>query len=148
MGMGMEATVYTKTSAVRTSSLLLALLFGVTVVGLPVAVWLVAVARGSVSLDADGIRVTPGRGSMPWAAVRRFGIGRKSGALDPDSASPMRFTTVHLLLQDETGRTLAVHLHNYRRAPELFERIQDQVARPPEPLLVSFLLQRLSFRER
>ena len=139
-------TIYTKASMVRISTFLLAVLVGFTVVGLPVAAWLVLVARGRVELDADGIRLRPG-GAMRWADVARFGIGFRSGALSSDSASAQRVTTIHLLLRDNSGRRLAVHINNYAQSLALLDEIKRHMGRAPERLHTSFPFQRLSFRE-
>jgi hypothetical protein len=141
-----DTTVYAKASAVRISAILMAILVGFTVVGLPVSVWLVIVALGRVELNADAIRLKPG-GTMRWAEVARFGIGFKSSQPEGGSGPSQRTTTVHLLLQDVSGRRLAVHTTNYVRSRALLEEIKQRVGRAPERLRVSFPFQRLSFPE-
>ena len=145
--MSQEPCSYRKAPAVRLAALLLALLMGITVVGIPISLWLVAVALRRVELDAEGIRVQPGR-AMKWAEVARFGIGFKSGELDPGSSSPLRTTTAHLILQDQSGRRLAVHITNYEQSRVLMEEIKQRVGHTPERLKTSFLFQRLSFPDR
>lgn len=137
-----EATVFVKTFAVRISTVLFAIFMGLTVVGLPVSIWLVTVALRRVELDAVGLRIKPG-GEMRWAEVARFGIGFKTGQLEDSS---QRITTVHLMLQDINGRCMTVHINNYERSGVLLEEIKRRSACVPEPLKVSFFFQRLSFQ--
>lgn len=140
-------TVYPKTSSVRVSTVLLALVVGITVVGLPVSVWLLLVALGTATLDDTAIRVSPLGGTMRWSDVARFGVGFKTGQLDRGQGTPLRTRSVHLLLQDASGRQVTVHTTNYARSRALLDDIKRRVGRAPERLEVSFLLQRLSFAE-
>ena len=73
-----EATVFVKTFAVRISTVLFAIFMGLTVVGLPVSIWLVTVALRRVELDAVGLRIKPG-GGMRWAGRGRGIQGDRGG---------------------------------------------------------------------
>ena len=139
--------VFPRARAVRVSSTLLAGLFAVTLVGLVPALFLLAWAWGRVELDAQGLRHRPFGGGMDWAAVKRLGVGVKTGTIDRSQPHELTFSTVHVLLRDETGRTVAVHCANHEDGAGLLAAVKAAAGVPPEPLEVSFLLNRLSFRD-
>lgn len=137
---------FERARSVRVSSSLLALIFAVTVVGLPPAVLLLVWAWGRVELDDVGLRYRPFGGTMAWADVRRLGIGVKTGTVDRDDPMEITFSTVHALLRDGRGRTLAVHCAGFADGPGLLQELKRRSGVSPEPLEVSFPFNRLSFR--
>jgi hypothetical protein len=136
---------FRRSGAVRYSSTLLALMLAVTLVGLIPAVWILLWAWGRVEIDDAGIRYRPVGGTMDWAEVDRFGMGCKTGRIDPDD--PLGLTTYHLLLRSTAGRTLAVNPLSFAESTALLTEVKRRVGRKPEELKVSFLFQRLSFRD-
>lgn len=128
------------------STTLLALIFAVTIVGLIPAIFMLAWAWGRVELDDDGLRYRPFGGQMAWADVRRLGVGVKTGTLDRSDPTEISFSTVHVLLRDAPGRTLAVHCANFAEDRALLAEIKRRAGIVAEPLDVSFPFNRLSFR--
>ena len=137
---------FPRAGSVRVSTTLLAMIFAVTVVGLIPAALMIAWAWGRVELDDAGIRYRPFGGAMAWSDVQRLGVGIKTGTLDRNDPMEITFSTVHVLLRDAGGRTLAVHCANFEAGSELLNEIKRRAGVTPEPLDVSFPFNRLSFR--
>ncbi len=140
-----SSTTYAKATMVQVSTVLLALFCAVTVIGLPIAAWLVLIALRRVVVDDQGIAVVPMGPTMRWADVHRLGIGFKEGALNRGDPMPLRTQTVHVLLADGTGKTMAVHPANLKNGRQLINDIKARAGCNVEPVRVSFPLNRLSF---
>lgn len=140
------ARSYPRAGGVRVSTTLLALIFALTGIGLIPAVFMLAWAWGRVDLDEDGLRHRPFGGAMRWADVQRLGVGVKTGTWDRNQPTAVTFSTVHVLLRDGAGRTVAVHCGNHADANALLDDIKRRAGVAPEPLDVSFPFNRLSFR--
>ncbi len=139
--------VFSRSSSVRISGTLLALLLALTVVGLIPAVFILVWAWGRLELNDEGMRYWPFGGGMAWSDVRRLGVGIKTGTVDRSGPTPLKVSTVHVLLRDAGGRILAVHCANFKDDRELLTALKRRAGVPVEPLKVSFFLSRLSFSD-
>lgn len=137
---------FPRSVSVRVSTTLLALIFAATGVGLIPAAAMLAWAWGRVEVDETGIRHRPFGGSMAWSDVHRLGVGIKTGTIDRNDPMEITFSTVHVLMRDAGGATLSVHCANFADDRDLLMEIKRRTGLTPEPLDVSFLFNRLSFR--
>ena len=77
-----EVVVFHLTGGVKASRMILGLLVCLTVVGLPLGLWLLAWSRARVELGPDGVRCRPG-GFVRYVQVQSFGKGEREAALAP-----------------------------------------------------------------
>lgn len=83
---------------------------------------------------------------MAWSDVQRLGVGIKTGTIDGNDPMEITSSTVHVLMRDAGGATLAVHCANFADDRDLLVEIKRRTGLTPEPRDVSFLFNRLSFR--
>ena len=138
--------VYCKQRSVRIATWMFAVMVAVTVLGLPIAVWLMVVAQRRVEVDEHSIAIVPFGRRMHWKDVRRFGIGWKTGKFD--RTDTLTITTMHIILKNTQGQSMVIHASNLIEGRALLNETKLRSPVPPETLKTSFFLQRLSFTQQ
>lgn len=130
--------VYPLDRMTQVARILLALILCLTVVGIPVGLWVMLTALTRIELTEDTLRKGPVGRPLPLDRVARFGIGTKEGRIYPDPNNTLfsaQLSTSHLLLESEDGQRITLHLAQTRNADDLYRRLADRLG-PPRPLKV------------
>lgn len=135
----------------KTSRILLGVIFCLSVIGLPIGIWLFILSARHIKVNNNFIHISPLGKQIQVKEIKRLGIGSMTqlmpgnSALNP-SSTPSHVSVLIMLLELKSGKQIRIPLANYETG--LSQEIIKVSGLKAKPLINSKLFPwKVSFRD-